>query len=70
MKIKKVNILLESKEIQKGITKELNLKNINSEMVDNSYFIQKIANITKKISNKNNIFKCFTYWKKKSKENM
>ena len=70
MKIKKVNILLESKEIQKDITKELNFKNMNSEMVDNSYFIQKIANITKKISNKNNIFKCFTYWKKKSKENM
>ena len=70
MKIKKVNILLESKEIQKGITKELNLKNMSSEMVDNSYFIQKIANITKKISNKNNIFKCFIYWKKKSKENM
>jgi hypothetical protein len=36
---------------------------------ENSYFIKKIADITRKISNKNNMFICFGFWKKKTKEN-
>ena len=67
MKIKKVN-MLESKEIANLVNKE-SLNNKNSEIVDNSYFIKIIANITKKISIKSNIFKCFIYWKKKTKDN-
>ena len=69
MKIKKLNVLIESREIKTSLTKEFNLKNKNSQILENSHFIKKIANITIKISNKNNIYKCFIYWKKKSKEN-
>ena len=34
---------------------------------ENSYFIKKIADITRKISNKNNMFICFGFWKKRTK---
>lgn len=65
MKIKKIS-LLESNEIE---NKELNLKQKSNEIGDNGYFIQKMANIIKKIRNKNNVCKYFIYWKKKAKQN-
>ena len=48
---------------------DLDLKNKQEiEKNENSYFIKKIADITRKISNKNNMFICFGYWKKKTKD--
>ena len=67
MKIQKIKIL--NNEIKTSSTKDFNPKFKNKKILDNSYFIQKIANISRKISNKNNVFKCFIFWKKKTKEN-
>lgn len=69
MKITKVNVLTDSKEIKNSITKEFNFNNKVSAILDNFYFIKKIADISVKISNKNNIYKCFSFWKKRTKEN-
>ena len=68
MRIKKVNILSESNEIKNKLTQEFIIKNKNSQFLENSYFIQKIASISSKISNKNNLYTCFNFWKKKSKK--
>ena len=68
MKVQKIKISTDSKDIKNSLTKDLEPKYINNDFVDNSQFIQKIANISRKISNKNNIFKCFIFWKKKTKE--
>ena len=67
MKVQKVNVLANSK-IKYSLTKDITSNYKSNEIVDNSYFIQKIANISRKISNKNSIFKCFDFWKKKTKE--
>ena len=68
MKVQKVNVLGNSREIKSSLTKDITSNYKSNEIVDNSYFIQKIANISRKISNKNSIFKCFDFWKKKTKE--
>ena len=68
MKIQKVNILTDDKEIKSNLTREFSPRIRSYQIVDNSYFIQKIANISRKINNKNNVFKCFALWKKKTKE--
>ena len=68
MKVQKIKSSTDSKDIKNSLTKDLEPKYINNDFVDNSQFIQKIANISRKISNKNNIFKCFIFWKKKTKE--
>lgn len=48
---------------------DLDLQNNKEiEKNENSFFIKKIADITRKISNKNNMFICFGYWKKKTKD--
>ena len=68
MKIKKIQILSDSSESKNNISKDFISKNYSYQNFDNSFFIQKIANITKKINNKTNLFKTFKIWKKKSKE--
>ena len=68
MKIQKVNILIDDKEIKSSLTREFSPRIRSYQIVDNFYFIQKIANISRKINNKNNVFKCFVLWKKKTKE--
>ena len=68
MKIHKINVYLEPNELEKNEAKELQLiKKVSNS--DNSYFINKVANITNKISNKVNLYNCFKYWKKESKKN-
>ena len=66
MKVHKIKIFTDSNEIKNN--KDLDSKYKSSDFVDNSQLIQKIANITRKITNKTCIFKCFIYWKKKTKE--
>ena len=68
MKVQKIKIFNDSKNIKNSLTKEFEPKNKNSIFIDNSQFIQKIANISRKITDKNNIFKSFIFWKKKTKE--
>ena len=68
MKVQKIKIFNDSKNIKNSLTKEFEPKNKNSIFIDNSQFIQKIANISRKITDKNNIFKYFIFWKKKTKE--
>ena len=68
MKVHKIKVFTDSTEIKNSLTKDLNSKYKISDFVDNSQFIQKIANISRKISNKSNIFKCFILWKKKTKD--
>ena len=68
MKIKKIQILSDSSESKNNISKDFISKNYSYQNFDNALFIQKIANITKKINNKTNLFKNFKIWKKKSKE--
>ena len=65
MKLNKINIFPQL-IVTKNSLPEKFFK-INSGNVDNSLFIQKIANISNKISNKNILFKFFIYWKKKTK---
>ena len=69
MKIQKVNILIDDKVIKSSLTKEFSPRIRSYQIVDNFNFVQKIANISRKINNKNNVFKCFVLWKKKTKEN-
>ena len=64
MKIHKINVLTQPKETTKSL-----INHNNSTNIDNAFFIRKIAIITRKISNKNSIFNCFNYWKKKTKDN-
>ena len=68
MKVQKIKISNDFKDLKNSFTKDLEPIYKISDFIDNSQFIQKIANISRKISNKNNIFKCFIYWKKKTKE--
>ena len=68
MKVQKIKISTDSIYLKNSLTKDLKPKYKNSDFIDNSQFIQKIANISRKISYKNHIYKCFIYWKKKSKE--
>ena len=70
MKISIVNILTNSNEKESNILKMFSLQSKNSiDSIENSNFIRKIADITRKISRKNLIFKYFNYWNKKVKEN-
>ena len=70
MKINMVNILTNSNEKESNILKMFSLQSKNSiDSLENSNFIKKIADITRKISRKNLIFKYFNYWNKKVKEN-
>ena len=65
-----VNILTNSNEKESNILKMFSLQSKNSiDSLENSNFIKKIADITRKISRKNLIFKYFNYWNKKVKEN-
>ena len=68
MKVRKINVFVEPNDIKKEGSKELQLikKMSNS---DNSFFINKVASITNKISNKVNLYNCFKYWKRESKKN-
>ena len=70
MKINIVNILADSNGKESKILKMFSLQSKNSiESAENSNFIKKIADITRKISTKKLIFKYFNYWNKKAKEN-
>ena len=70
MKINIVNVFTDSNEKESNILKMFSLQSKNSiESAENSNFIKKIADITRKISRKNLIFKYFNYWNKKAKEN-
>jgi len=70
MKINIVNVFTDSNEKESNILKMFSLQSKNSiECAENSNFIKKIADITRKISRKNLIFKYFNYWNKKAKEN-
>ena len=70
MKINIVNIFTNPNEKESNIIKMFSLQSKNSiDSVENSNFIKKIADITRKISHKNLIFKYFNYWNKKTKEN-
>ena len=70
MKINIVNVFTDSNEKESNILKKFSLQIKNSiESAENSNFIKKIADITRKISRKNLIFKYFNYWNKKAKEN-
>ena len=70
MKISIVNFLTNSNEKESKILKMFSLQSKNSiDSIENSNFIKKIADITRKISCKNLIFKYFNYWNKKVKEN-
>ena len=70
MKINIVNVLTDSNEKENKILKMFSLQSKNSiESVENSNFIKKIADVTRKINRKNLIFKYFNYWNKKAKEN-
>ena len=66
MKLNKINILPQFINTKKSLHEEF--YKISPRYIENSFFIQKIANITNKVSNKNNVYKCFIYWKKKTKE--
>ena len=67
MKICKMKILNNLNK-KNNTWNDLDLKNQKEmENNENSYFIKKIADITRKISNKNNMFICFGFWKKKTK---
>jgi hypothetical protein len=70
MKINIVNVLTDSNVKESNILKMFSLQSKNSiDSSENSNFIKKIADITRKISLKNLIFKYFNYWNKKAKEN-
>ena len=62
MKVNKKSILVEPNVWNKGENQNQMIKNNN--INNNYYFIAKIANIAKKIVNKNNMFNCFKIWKK------
>ena len=67
MKICKMKIL-DNQNTKNNTWNDLDLKNKKEiEKNENSYFIKKIADITRKISNKNNMFICFGFWKKRTK---
>ena len=63
MKIYKMKVLAQPNE------PKIKLGNNKIENYDNLFFIRKISNISKKISNKKDLFKFFHYWKKRVKEN-
>ena len=68
MKISKMKIL-DNPNKKNNTWNDLDLQNNKEiEKNENSFFIKKIADITRKISNKNNMFICFGYWKKKTKD--
>ena len=67
MKVHKINVFIDPSSLNDNKIKDLNLIN-KKDSSDNSYFITKIANISNKISNKYNMYNCFKFWKKKSKE--
>ena len=69
MRISKMKIL-DNPNRKNNTWNDLDLKNKKEiEKNENSYFIKKIADITRKISNKNNIFIYFGVWKKRTKDN-
>jgi hypothetical protein len=53
-------------KLESGSSKEINISNDNG---GNSFFIQKVASIFRKIGDKDLKYQCFNYWKKKTKEN-
>ena len=68
MKISKMKIL-DNPNRKNNTWNDLDLKNKKEiENNENSYFIKKIADITRKISNKNSIFLYFGIWKKRTKD--
>ena len=68
MKISKMKIL-DNPNSKNNTWNDLDLKNKKEiEKNENSYFIKKIADITRKINNKNSIFLYFGFWKKRTKD--
>ena len=67
MKVHKMKVFVEPKNLYNDGFKDLNIISKKSSS-DNSYFITKVASISNKISNKMNMYNCFKFWKKKSKQ--
>ena len=65
MKVHKINISVEQNDIKKEDFNKINAI-IKKNSSDNSYFISKIRNVANKINIKNDMFRCFKLWKKKS----
>ena len=65
MKVHKINISVEPNDIKKEDFNNINAI-IKKNSSDNSYFISKIRNVANKINIKNDMFRCFKLWKKKS----
>ena len=60
-------MFIEPNKLDNEGMKDLNIINKKNGS-DNSYFITKVANISNKISNKINMYNCFKFWKKRSKQ--
>ena len=67
MKVHKMKVFVEPKNLYNDGFKDINIISKKSSS-DNSYFITKVASISNKISNKMNMYNCFKFWKKKSKQ--